>query len=999
MSAEHRFKDEWIVRAVLTLPGITSEQINDFRRLAKPFLSQSLVQVGLATLGQLGEAVQKLYKIPLASAVSRDVDKMAVSMLPERICQKLMAFPLQIKGEYIEVAMANPLDVDAQRDIQVLSGRTVIPFFSLPDTIQTLIAEFYSGDNVLKEILSRLDVEEDVEYLGAETNDLNTYTNEQIYQPVIKLANSLIAKAVTLGASDIHIEHDEKNSYVRYRIDGVLRRVMNLPKSLAGGPLISRIKIMANLDVADHNRPQDGGAKVLVSGKEISLRVSTLPTNYGEKAVIRILDPTATTIPFEQMGFPRPVIARLENLITAAQGIILVTGPTGSGKTTTLYTALSKLKSEDTNIVTVEDPIEYKLPGINQVQVNEKAGLTFSSVLRSVLRQDPDVILIGEIRDAETANIAFQAAITGHIVFSTLHTNDSISAISRLHDMGVERFKLAPGLLAITAQRLVRRLCKNCRTPSIEKEFDPHIEKLLAQHKLPKNYWKPVGCEQCNFLGYKGRLAVVELLELNTSLRERIAAGDGEESLRQTALRDKALYPMILDILTHLSQGDTSLEEILPFLTMEAPAKNAPQERKTTVPDDKGPTERTVGFEKTPAPPDPLENYGEIVLPDSAKETAKPSENPPSAEELTIEKRIEKMAAGPSGPPAITPVELEPILPEPESEPAPPESISKPEEPPTPTQATPPVETEPKKHDDAEEVKEKGESEPPATDIDQPSEPFLEEEPPLDEFISEPVEEDPEPILESVPVVPVEAVETPVPDIAQSPAPAQEAAEPEAFPSILEELLTISEITEQNPADEPPSAPTPEQTPSIGPIQEKPEDVTPALPENPPAKPEHSDTPEPVAEPAPAAKTVAPKAGKGADIAAPPDNEVPAKKGEVMIVDDNAALRLLLRCILEDAGFSVTEAKDGGQAMEILLNKTPDVMLLDINMPKLSGEEVIKRVRQSMNLFPIIVLTTNSDDRSQIDTLSLGADDYIIKPFIPSIVLARVRAAMRRTGK
>jgi type II secretory ATPase GspE/PulE/Tfp pilus assembly ATPase PilB-like protein len=363
---------------------------------------------------------------------------------------------------------------------------------------------------------------------------------ESIGTPVIRLANQIIAQAVRLKASDIHLEQEEKSTAVRYRIDGVLRTVMSLPKHIGNGPLISRIKIMSDLDLADRRRAQDGRAKLRVGGRELGLRVSTIPTAFGEKAVLRILDQRSAEVPLESLGFRARVRERIAELAGCGQGLLLVTGPTGSGKTTTLYSILNRLKSDQVNIVTVEDPIEYRLPGINQIQVHEKAGLGFASVLRSVLRQDPDIILVGEIRDRETADIAFQAALTGHMVFSTLHTNDAVSTINRLLDMGVERFKLAPALAGVVSQRLVRRICAECRGQ---------------------------GCEACAGTGLRGRIALAEVLDLrDPEARQRLGAAASLENFEAVALEKGWLWKLADDARGHLEAGETTRDEVAPYI-------------------------------------------------------------------------------------------------------------------------------------------------------------------------------------------------------------------------------------------------------------------------------------------------------------------------------------------------------------------------------------------------------------------------------------------------
>ncbi|MCX5784448.1 MAG: ATPase, T2SS/T4P/T4SS family [Elusimicrobia bacterium] len=426
---------------------------------------------------------------------------------------------------------------------------------------------------MIAELLAKVEAPEEIEVLGEAAAE----EDSKVGTPVIMLVNSIISQAHRQKSSDIHIEHEEKISHVRVRIDGVLKNIMSIPKHIAAGPLVARIKIMAELDISNHMRPQDGRAKLKISGVEVGLRVSTLPTSYGEKVVMRILDQRAAEVPFEKLGFAAEISRAFEKCIEAPQGIILVTGPTGSGKTTTLYSVLNKCRSEGTNITTVEDPIEYKLQGINQVQVNEKQGLNFAAVLRSVLRQDPDIIMVGEIRDHETADIAFQAAMTGHLVFSTLHTNDTVSTISRLVDMGVERFKISPGLLAITAQRLVRKLCPACKAEVPRDLSDPAILAALREHGYPEKYYVSKGCKECGNEGHAGRTSIVELLLITDAIKTVINSGAQGAEITRIALDSGNLRTMTRDALWHLAEGVTSLGEISPYLLLDKkPAEAAP---------------------------------------------------------------------------------------------------------------------------------------------------------------------------------------------------------------------------------------------------------------------------------------------------------------------------------------------------------------------------------------------------------------------------------------
>jgi len=576
MTDSWRFRDEWLLRAFAGVKGITPQLIEQFREEKKKYLSHSLIDSGTLTAGQLITAVETAFKVKYFPLAPEKVDKFAFSMVQEKICRKYEIVPFALSESEIKVAMSNPSDFNAQSDVEALTGRRLLPLFSLPREIDACLDQLFSADTVIFDLLSRVEVPEDIMVVGENKNDESL--DSAVTSPVIKLVNSIISQAYRKRSSDIHIEHEETASHVRIRVDGELKNIMKLPRHIAMGPVVSRIKIMSDLDVSNHMRPQDGRTKIKIGAAEVGLRVSTLPTAYGEKVVMRILDQRAAEVPFEKLGFAPEVAAGLDKCMTYTQGIILVTGPTGSGKTTTLYSILNKFKQEKTNVVTVEDPIEYKLAGINQVQVNEKQGLTFAGVLRSVLRQDPDIIMVGEIRDHETADIAFQAAMTGHLVLSTLHTNDTISTIGRLMDMGVDRFKVSPGLLAITAQRLVRKLCPLCAEEVAEADRDPAVLTALADHGFETVYFRGVGCKTCEGSGYAGRTSIVELLLPDAKVKELINAGAVSDDVKAAAMGSKCLRTMTRDALWHLSTGQTDLAEVESYLDLgkAAPAAAVP---------------------------------------------------------------------------------------------------------------------------------------------------------------------------------------------------------------------------------------------------------------------------------------------------------------------------------------------------------------------------------------------------------------------------------------
>jgi type II secretory ATPase GspE/PulE/Tfp pilus assembly ATPase PilB-like protein len=576
----HRFQDEWLLRAVRTIPGVDARlpELRAHRRLR---LFDALVEGGGVSEGAIREAIRSTHRVA-AAPPDAQVERPAAALLSEKLCRRYRIAPLRLRDEVIELAMENPLDLIAQADVHALTARTPLPLHALPDQLDMLLAQAYSPDHLLEEIVERLDARAAVEVIADDDAREHGATTEDVRAPVVRLVGSLLAKAFHMKASDIHLEHEERGSFVRFRVDGALRNIATLPLTVGAGPVVARLKIMANLDIADRLRPQDGRAKLRIANAEIGLRVSTLPTNYGEKVVIRLLDKRAAEVPLDKLGMRPQIVAKLDALIHKAQGLLLVTGPTGSGKTTTLYAALNRRKAEHVNIVTVEDPIEYKLEGINQVQINERQGLSFAAVLRSILRQDPNVILIGEIRDRETAEIGIRAAQTGHLVMSTLHTNDAISTVSRLVDMGIERFKLASGLNAISSQRLVRSLCPNCRVPA---EPDAAAAGVLSRLGREVRLFAPKGCESCGLQGYKGRISLVELLEVTPALRQKISAGASETELREFALSEGGLSTMLEDALWHVDRGDTTLAEVLPHVNLGPAAAAASAALAAHVPD------------------------------------------------------------------------------------------------------------------------------------------------------------------------------------------------------------------------------------------------------------------------------------------------------------------------------------------------------------------------------------------------------------------------------
>lgn len=482
------------------------------------------------------------------------IDPNAVRMIPREHAERLLALPLMRVRDELTVAMADPHDIAAIDTLARISGCRIRPVFTLAVGINRLLPRCYEEDFSVDSVTADMDVEE-LE-LETETIDLDLSGTQQLAEgsPVINLVNYAIVQAVSQGASDIHIEPGHKSTSVRFRIDGALREVMKPRKDLHAA-IVSRVKVMSKLDIAEHRQPQDGRLHVRMNRNEVDLRVSTLPTVLGEKVVMRVLDRKSVTFDLNQLGMPNDSLEVAHRMLGRPHGLILVTGPTGSGKTTTLYSAIELIKGVERNIVTVEDPVEYQLELINQVQVHPENGMTFAKALRSILRQDPDVIMVGEIRDRETAETAIQAALTGHLVLSTLHTNDSTSAITRLVDMGIERFKIAAALVGVVAQRLTRNLCHECREP-----FYPSarlLEKMHFTGDSRQGFARSRGCSSCFQTGYRGRTGIYELLECDGQLRRLINDGASADELR-SAHQGPTLLSEGLRL---AASGITSLEE------------------------------------------------------------------------------------------------------------------------------------------------------------------------------------------------------------------------------------------------------------------------------------------------------------------------------------------------------------------------------------------------------------------------------------------------------
>ncbi|MCC6317871.1 MAG: Flp pilus assembly complex ATPase component TadA [Gemmatimonadaceae bacterium] len=541
--------------------------LEDIRANAESLWSE-VVRRGLVTDDRILAALATRFRMPVAELATVTSD--ARDAVTETLARKYQIVPLTVADHTLDIATANPNDLDCERALGFATGKSIRMRLASPSAIAARIDELYQPETVFNRLIDAVG-DTDLETIaeGEELADLDVGSETSSARPIIRLVDHIIAEGISQRASDIHLEMQEKGVQVTLRVDGVLRPTMLLPRAV-GIPLVSRIKIMSGLDIADRLRPQDGRARVSVSGRRVDLRVSTLPASTGEKVVVRILDAGSTVLELGALGISQADLAQIQHLINLREGIILVTGPTGSGKTTTLYAALRTIQQRGVNIVTVEDPVEYKLNGIVQVQVNEKAGLTFAAALRSILRQDPDVVLVGEIRDRETAGIAIQASLTGHLVLSTLHTIDAATTVSRLLDIGIESYKLGAAIKGIVAQRLLRRLCPNCRKPHTE----PLSARLRRHVPDGATLFKAAGCHECNNTGYRGRLALMEVLVADAEVERRISAGESAERIAAAAREGMAMRSLWQSGIDHVVEGNTDLDELL--RVVEVPIESGP---------------------------------------------------------------------------------------------------------------------------------------------------------------------------------------------------------------------------------------------------------------------------------------------------------------------------------------------------------------------------------------------------------------------------------------
>lgn len=544
---------------------ITPEQLTqalERQRRTRDRLGRVLVELNMASERQIAEALAEQLGLQMVNLASQRIDPEAVRLVPEAVARKRRALPLILEAGSLVVAMADPMDVFALDDVGIAARRPVRPVVAVESEILGAIERAYGMGSAAQAVIGEIAGEADqaAPAAGEETDDA----------PVVRLVNMLISQALKDRASDIHIEPTEEEVKVRFRVDGALHAVMTVPKTVHPA-LLSRLKVLARLNIAEHRLPQDGAFEMSVDGRPIDFRIATIPTIYGERAALRLLDKGKGILTLEQLGMDTASRQRYSALAGQPYGIILVSGPTGSGKTTTLVSTLSQLNSADKNIITIEDPVEYQLPGVSHIQVNTRAGLTFATGLRSIVRQDPDIVMIGEVRDVETAEIAIHASLTGHLVLTTIHTNDAPTALTRLQDMGIEPYLIASAVVGVVSQRLVRLLCPHCRQPDVAPP--DVIEWLRTMVKdLPQEFklFRPHGCARCKHSGYLGRTGIFEVLVVAGEIRKLVLARATATQIADAA-RAEGMAHMRVDGMLKAIKGVTTVEEVLRVTRVEEP--------------------------------------------------------------------------------------------------------------------------------------------------------------------------------------------------------------------------------------------------------------------------------------------------------------------------------------------------------------------------------------------------------------------------------------------
>jgi type IV pilus assembly protein PilB len=552
---------------------ISQDQLKEALRVQKETsgkLGETLIKLGFVSEEDITECLSQQFGVPSINLAHFEIDSSVIKLIPGDVARKYNILPVNKTGATITIAMADPTNVFAMDDIKFMTGYNVEPVVASELGIKAAIDNYYGTTSSLelKKVMEDLQTQEsaDLEVLEEDEElDVNALADSAEEAPVVKLCNLILTDAIKRGASDIHVEPYEKEYRVRFRIDGILYEIMNPPLKLKDA-ITSRMKILAKLDIAEKRLPQDGRIKLKIKledkNKELDFRVSVLPTLFGEKIVMRLLDKDNLRLDMTKLGFEPESLVRFEEAIFKPWGMVLVTGPTGSGKTNTLYSALSKVNSPEVNIMTAEDPVEFNLPGINQVQMKEQIGLNFAATLRSFLRQDPNIILVGEIRDFETAEIAIKAALTGHLVLSTLHTNDAPSTINRLMNMGIEPFLVATATQLIAAQRLTRRICQNCKEP-VEMSQQALLNLGYRKDEVGGvTVYKGRGCEKCNNTGYKGRVALIEVMNIDDDIRDLILSGGTAIDIKRKAM-ENGMITLRRSGLVKIKEGVTTVEEVV----------------------------------------------------------------------------------------------------------------------------------------------------------------------------------------------------------------------------------------------------------------------------------------------------------------------------------------------------------------------------------------------------------------------------------------------------
>ncbi len=523
-------------------------------------LRKTLVKTGLVSEEDICGFFEEQLGIPRIDLKNYLIDQKILSLIPESLAKKYNLIPLFKTGDTLTIATADPLNVVAMDEIRIKTKSNIEPAVATETEIRNSINQYYGVGGSIEDIIRSIDIKSLAIDEGKEEIEPEKLKNIAEEAPIIKLVNLIILQAIRDKASDIHVEPEEDSLQIRFRVDGILHEQATIPKQMQAA-VLSRMKIMSDMNIATKRIPQDGRFRLNIEGGQIDMRVSSLPTIFGENIVMRLLDTTSILIGLERLGFDEKNLEKFKSLIVKPHGIILVTGPTGSGKTTTLYSALNTINTPDKNIITVEDPVEYQLKMIRQSQINPKAGLTFATGLRSILRQDPDVIMVGEIRDLETAEISIQAALTGHLVFSTLHTNDAPSSLTRLTDMGVEPFLISSSVIGIIAQRLVRTICPSCKqsyTPS--KEALDDIGVTLPEG--PLKFYRGAGCKVCKNTGYKGRIGIFEMLLLDDKIRDLILAKTSSAQIKHLA-QESGMKTLREDGVVKVLAGATTIDEVI----------------------------------------------------------------------------------------------------------------------------------------------------------------------------------------------------------------------------------------------------------------------------------------------------------------------------------------------------------------------------------------------------------------------------------------------------